>query len=462
MSRSKIALALIVVVELIAAAVVIERRMTRPLPPMPNLERLDPLTAEDLKNLREAARGNSSESWRELAEAYMAFGYLPEAEACYRVAAEWDPASFRVQYGWAYCLERLGRTAEAIDQFAKAVKLADDELSATCHYHAGRCYLREESLAEAEAEFRKIPDFPPAALQLARILIRSGRAEEAIPLLERLDAGFPGAIRPLQLRAAAERELGRTAEAADYVFRAERGTDTLPVADHAEFLAPIRFQYGIWRELAVGARLRQSGNSAAAAEHFRRLADRVDDRSAHQLITARAEIELALGNPQIAVDLLNQLEESGSVTPETLLLLGDGLARLGRPEEARRAWERALQMRYTAGAHARLAKFHRERGAEQPALRHEARALHGAGVDAFRRDDLTTALRLLTQAVELDPDLDYTWYYLGDTRRARRENPQAVECYRRCLTLNPAHGRAAQALPTVLPPKGNSPDRADP
>ena len=47
----------------------------------------------------------------------MAYGYFPEAEACYRRAAALQPGSFWIVYGWAFCLERLGRTDEAIERF---------------------------------------------------------------------------------------------------------------------------------------------------------------------------------------------------------------------------------------------------------------------------------------------------------------------------------------------------------
>ena len=44
------------------------------------------------------------------------------------------------------------------------------------------------------------------------------------------------------------------------------------------------------------------------------------------------------------------------------------------------------------------------------------------------------------KAVELEPELDHAWFYLGETRRLLGREATAREAYERCLKVNPDHG----------------------
>src|SRR5690606_31826274 len=161
-----------------------------------NDARLDKATAGDLRNLRQQA-GTSAESWRELGEAYLAYGYFPEAEATLRHASQRQPDSFATLYAWAYALQRLGRLEEAVEVFREALDVARDEMVSACWYHIGRCQLRREDAPAAAQAFARAPGFAPARYQHAKILLRSGRVHESIEILEMLVETFPGHLQPL-------------------------------------------------------------------------------------------------------------------------------------------------------------------------------------------------------------------------------------------------------------------------
>jgi len=46
----------------------------------------------------------------------------------------------------------------------------------------------------------------------------------------------------------------------------------------------------------------------------------------------------------------------------------------------------------------------------------------------------------------LDDGHAHTWFYLGETRRLLGDTAGAELAYRRCLQVNPDHGRALQGL----------------
>lgn len=420
-----------------------------PAPPLPNFDRLDDLTTAEIMNLREATRSNSAESWQELAEAFMAYGYLSEAEACYQQRASRGPTTFAAIFGWAFCLERLGRLDEAIQRFREAEPLAEGPLRSTCRYHIGRCYLRSGRASDAEQTFRELRDFPPAQFHLARILVRSERAAEAVPLLETLNTRYPNALEPNLLRSRAERALGNEELAAAFGDRAERAFDSLPLNDTNDFLNPIRFRYGLSRKVYEWQRIRQQQGSARALTGFRLLVRGSDYWYARRLIPELADLECEAGEPAEAVRILSELFEHSNNTPETLGKLGNALWLEGRTTEAVDVWRRALDIREREDLHRRLAEYHQERAEHSQRDAHLARAWHCAGCELFRRNDIDDALRAFERAVELEAKQHDTWFYLGECRRARGEIAAAAECYRSCLRLAPTNGRAAAALARV-------------
>src|SRR4030095_16052596 len=82
------------------------------------------------------------------------------------------------------------------------------ETTQYCWLNIGQDWLREENVPEAIEALRKAPDIPKAKFLLARVLIRSGRAKEAISLLDDLLRASPGMVECNQMKSWAEAELG--------------------------------------------------------------------------------------------------------------------------------------------------------------------------------------------------------------------------------------------------------------
>jgi tetratricopeptide (TPR) repeat protein len=444
-------LTVIVAVELLVAGLWIRANWPQPAPPLPNYERLDPVTAAAFRDLRDRLEGNAPDDWLELAEAWIATGYFAEAEACYRQAARLESDSFDILFGWGVALERLGRTGEAIERFHAAIPSASPSIVNVCWYHIGRCHLREENVAEAEAAFGRARDFGPAAYQRAKIRIRSGRAHEAVPLLDEHLQQAPAVLQLVQLRAYASRELGRPDEA-EYRDRIERANETMQLDDTSVFLNSLRFRHGLARQVLECQQQRNTAGPQAGAACYSALVSSMNFWDARRALPMLAELQIEIGRPQEAVILLQQLFEHSNETPQTLEFLGNALFALERQDEARRVWERTAAMRDGVTVHLKLADYHERRENTQASRKHTALALHSAGVDDFRNNQLDRALQAFTEAVEFAPDQDHSWFYLGECHRIQGDVVQARAAYERCLAINPAHGRAFVGL-NRLPPQ---------
>lgn len=434
-------LPLLIAAELAGAGVLIASRLSRPMPPLPDLSRLDEATATDLRALHTRAAG-SWEAWQELGEAYMAFGYFCEAEACFRNIADRDPDSFAIRYGWAYTLQRLGRLDEAVVHFRRAAEVAPPDMVAACRYHLGRCHLRREDVTTAEQAFRKASGFPPADFQMAKILVRSGSPEQALPILESLTRQEPDDLQPLQLMARVKQTLKLPAAAAELSHRSERATGKIQLTDHHQFLGPIRFRYGASREVLENARLRQRGRPDQAAANYHAMMPRLHVWDRCKIGPMLAELELQLGRAETAERLLLELFEYSNMTLQTLMLLGDAQAIQGRADEALETYTRALRIRSTADLHRRVAMHWNNAGDSERAKFHAASADCCDGVDAFRENELDLARQALEKSLQVAPQNHVAWFYLGEVRRAAGLHDRARDAYRRCLELNPAHGRA--------------------
>lgn len=455
MTRIRGLLVLLLLTELVGAAAFIGWHWSRASPPTPDLSRLPRSTAADLKRLQEATRTARPDAWRELGEALLAYGYFVEAEVCLRHSATLDPNDFAAVYGWAYSLDRMGRTREAHQHFEAAARLADPDMLRTCLYQLARNHLRDEDAAAAERAFALVDKFPPADYQRARLLVSLGRAAEAMSLVTRLENAYPGDLNVQLLAMQVDRSAGDDGAAAEHADRAERSFTQLRLSDHWVYLHPIRSRYGLHAELARVEEANSAKQLTVAALQFEVLVRENDPERLIDKLATGAELELRAGRPDKAQRCLQMLAERTAIHPTALHLLGDAWLQLGQPQKAREAWQRANRLRPRSESHARLAELFEQDGDTARAQRERGLARQVAGIQAFRQNQLPQAIKLLEQAVQLAPDEARSWFYLGEVRRLLSQGQGAAEAYRRCVALNPDHGRALVRLeePIDLPHK---------
>ena len=296
------ALILIVALELLIGGWGLVSRLRAPAPPRPDDRGLDSLTRGDLDAARRAAEHGDAAAWRRLAQGFLGQGFYVEAEQCFRVSCELDPQEQESVYGLGFCLERVGRLEPAIETLERAAGMSQDDLSRTCWYQVGRCRLRLDDPVAAERAFRQAGDLPAARYQVAKIMVRDGRAAEGAAILDALLESNPAAHRLLLLRARAAEALGDDRAAQLLRLRAESAPAGLEVDYGMTFILMYRAQFGIDRKLTACTSFKQS----QPAFHLPCLESAISLVEAEQLpqyrsvYLAAAEAALAAQAPQRA------------------------------------------------------------------------------------------------------------------------------------------------------------------
>lgn len=412
--------------------------------PRPDLSILDSASAAEILSRQERVRKEStSEAWTDLAAIYLMYGFFHEADACCQRAAELNPGAILNNFWWGTTLYRLGDLQKSSEKFLAAIPPGDPSQGVLSWYCIGLNRLREEQQEEAEKAFRAAAGFPSAEYELAKLLVRSGRADQALPIIEKLTRDDPQSIRYWQLRASAAEELGDLAHVDDFHERADRAPSAYASDELTGFLERQIEKRGLDLMIQNGRRAMDAGQMAEAARILRESLTREWRPLAADLL---AEAELALGRPDEAIRVLTGGIERFSATPARLAALGDAWRAKGNVEEGVRYWERSARLSAASPAHARLARHFAEAGDEALATKHQARATHAAGLAAFRQERLQEAAKSFGSAVELDPELAHAWFYLGECRRALDESSAAAQAYERCLEINRNHGRARRSL----------------
>lgn len=134
-----------------------------------------------------AAGGNDPEAHTTLGELHNASGRHTEAVASFQRALALHPNDPTALVGLGQAYEKQGRAADAETMYRKVLIIRPDSAGALMRY--GSFCHRQARYAEAAAHFRKAteldPGFPSAHVNLGAMLIKLGRPEEALPVLQR-------------------------------------------------------------------------------------------------------------------------------------------------------------------------------------------------------------------------------------------------------------------------------------
>ncbi|MDA1231681.1 MAG: tetratricopeptide repeat protein, partial [Planctomycetota bacterium] len=403
-----------------------------------------------------AGRANAL-SWRKLADAYQAYGFLREALKCYGAAGELDhDGDFKLHYHWAVCLSRLGDTQSSNDRFRRALKLTRLEANQfRCWYNIGRNHLREERAAPAEDAFRQVLQHPFARCQLAKFLIRTGRAPEALPLVSFDDSNGPLPIQMLWLRARAEEALGLADTAADSYELFERASVFASFNVDSDLFDPILKDHGLGGYVTRCDQFLREGKLVEAQQLCAEAKAGVSEEHHHWLEFSEVNIAVLLGDLEGALRVISARIERDGSDPMAMDLLSRTLEAMNRPEEAAEALEQAIEMGPDSERYRRLTQLDGLVAGRQSMVRnHLARSEYWAGVEAYSSNNLNGALTHLEKAVDLDPDHANAWYYYAQTARFLGRAKTAQEAFERCLGLDPYHGRAAHALARIAESPG--------
>jgi tetratricopeptide (TPR) repeat protein len=139
-------------------------------------------------------RPNSPNALNGLGCVYMEQDRYAEAEATLKRAIAEKPTWTDPHFNYGRLLKKTGRNDAALSEFQKAVEMGPANATA-------RLYLAEEleergRIGEAEAQYRESIQLSPSASlkaqqNLTDLLLKSGRDEEAITMMERMAVDYP-------------------------------------------------------------------------------------------------------------------------------------------------------------------------------------------------------------------------------------------------------------------------------
>jgi len=245
---------MLLVFELALCGYLVSDKLLHVSPTTPAFYLDDPLLRRMFEELSNEAQDGDDLAWQHLAEALLGQGYYAYAEPNYRQALKMNPDNVEARFGLAFCLDKMGRMKESTEEYRTYLKKETrkperQKLVFYAKYAIGRNYLREENAPEAEKEFRKNPKFIPAQYQLAKLLIRSGRAEQALPIIKKYLKEIPHSLAFHYLDYLALSELNRPEEAEAAKKKIGESVYLVSLNFNNDYIDPFYMKYGQERRL---------------------------------------------------------------------------------------------------------------------------------------------------------------------------------------------------------------------
>ncbi len=439
----------IVIVELLGATLFVASQAWRVVPQIPEETLADPWIMPDLQRLADAAQQGQPGGWTRLGNGLLGKGFYAHAEPAFREALRRDQPILPAQFGLAFSLDRMGRLSESSQAYKQVLTLPgrtpDDALTQSIALYAlGRNALRREKPAAALEFFRQNPDFTAAIYQQAKILVRSDRAKEALPLIDEVLGFMPYALEFHFLRFRALTSLGNENQAFLAAAMMERSAHLVSLNFNTEYVMPMDAMTGTARLLDELSKLAGDEDLINYQQELREIKSSLGP----QPVFAAGAIDEQLlraavrsGDSRGARDMISKLRQQGMENDWILEAEGDLWLQDGDAPRAAEAWQRALRLTQKKSLHQKLAAYF---GDEQPERRdgHWGHAALLEGISAYRSNQLAEALKPLKRATELLPNDPAPWYYIGEMHFHLGQTQQALQAYQRCLAIRPSHGRA--------------------
>ena len=451
MTRFQKIIAVVIVVELASLGAVWRLNFRAALLPPINWRAclIEDAVANEIRAQERRIQPDQPASWMELGAAYRAFGLFPQAEYCYRRVNRLAPKDRSYLYYWAECFDLMGQTQAATKRYLQIVKEGlpsplGSKTTQYCWLNIGQDRLREENVPLAIEALNKALELPKAKFLLARVLIRTARMKEALALLDDLLREFPDMVEYNQMRSWAEAQLGNQDAAQEFYERSLRSRQLLSKWDPT-------YQEAVQRRKTMGSQawheksleLEAQGRLLEALDWSRKATDTfwAEDR-AQEL----AKLQLLTGHPGEASATAEECIRRVGASAKTLDIIGVASVQIGDRNKAQRVWEQAIELEPTSDLYWKLAELQKLAGSADQRRKYQALEQYQIGREAWFKNDLRAALEHFEKGVALADGLPQLWFYLAETRRFLGDAQGAEAAYRRCLQINPDHGRALHGL----------------
>ncbi|TWT60595.1 tetratricopeptide repeat protein [Rubinisphaera italica] len=451
-------LLLIVAAELLFGAYAFTTRNRQIGPQIPERSQTDPFSWNELNDLsKQVQLINSSSEWQKLAEALIGKGFYIQGELAFREAVKRDSANLTAAQGVAFCLDRTGRIAESNKLYQQLVSKTSGETRQLILYAIARNHLRIEEPQTAEQLFYENYDFIPAKLMFNKLLVKSDRGEQALPLINQFLRKLPQSLLFQQVKREALIENADQAQALHAADMIERAELLIPVNFNTDFLTERNQNFGFNRHWYEYQTISEKLPPAQKLTVLQELQDSQKDYlSPYTLVLLKESARAAADakNAEVLKHHLNQIENYEIVDAEIWELRGDLFDLTGDSDQAIQCWNKSVSMTPNNIVYQKLASLYAE--TEQNTKREQALAdaALDTGLTAFRNNDLVTAGEMLKISSKLNSNSARCWFYQAELDRLKKQFSAAKLKYEKCLQINPYHGRARlqlQHLPQIPP-----------
>lgn len=445
-SRARPLLIGLLIAELAVGGYLIATRLGRPPVPQVDVRRLPPATAAAIRQLESQADSDRPAAWRELGEAYLAYGYLPEGEVVLARAVALDETNGSARWMHARCLERLGRLDEAIAEFERVASGPDAERNPDCWQRIGKCQLRAERPEKAIAAFEQALPSSLARFELARVLLRTGRIDEGMKQIEELRRGGPLDIFVEALAAEGARLQGNLFRVAVAEERAERGTGEMEQQREWKDLERIRARYGLMAELAECSAELEAKRATQAVNRFDAVLKTNPPEVVEVLLTNGLQMAYLSRDLPTAARWVASFEPRLSISPLARHIVGEMEWNGGSRQRAREWLAASQKMQPKSEIASRLAELSEDKGSAEQRAEYRSEVFWLDGVDAYRIGSFEAAEGYLQEAARRRPQDSLPEFYRGEIALAQEEWAAAEKAYRRAIARDLHCGRAHDRL----------------
>ncbi|QDV66800.1 tetratricopeptide repeat protein [Rosistilla carotiformis] len=453
MKRLKKLLVVVLLLEIVLCGLYVKRRLWRHHVVLPTVTLDDPLLATEFQELADQAAAGGSEEWQALGEGLLGQGFYGEAEHAFRAAVDIDPGNYMAQFALAFCLDRTGRIAESSEAYLKAseIERKSKQLIGSvehCLYQVGKNELRAEDAGAAIDRFASQAGFAPASYQYAKLLVRDGKVDRALPVLEMQLGKTPLSLKFNALRLQALEATGQQALAAQAADVLQRSRYMIPIDMSTNFVTPLNQRLGIARKLQEYNELLATGDMDLLAKHLQTMWDLAEPTTLHQksaILISMAEVAFQRRRAEEILQAVDRLKAIGVSSPDMLQMEGAAYQMNGDIDRAIGLWLRASKMSPNIPLHQILADAYQEKNDDARRDFHLGQAGLLEAKQAFWNNQWEPAKQAAQRAIDADPSLDQAWFYLAEIERALGNAQPALEAYQKCLDLNPNRGRALAA-----------------
>jgi len=443
-------LTVLLLVEVMTCGWLISGRLFQAVPVIPTFKLDDPVLGGEIEELASIAQTGGDAEWQKLSEALMSHGYYSHAEQNFIQALKLNPENVKARFGLAFCLDKMGRLEQSTAEYrhflaTETGKPDKENMNFYALYSIGKNFLREENMQDAEATFRENEEFVPAQYQLAKLLIRSDRAKQALPIIEKNLKEIPFSLEFHYLMSIAMDALNRPDEATASADMIERSAHLVSLNFNNDYINPFYYQYGLAKLFNECEMLQKQNKPAEFEKKMQFILEKMKGKRLPKYPTALYQLMLVAeqrNQPEQMLHFLQEMEKVKVNSSQILYYKGKAYALQNKKDQAAINWEQSLKMFPNAQVHHDLVIYYLQKKDEKKVRYHSAKEKLLTGIALYRQNQLEEALQEIGKSISINPEDAFAWYYLGEINHYLGNEKQAEQAFHRCLKISPYHGRA--------------------